>query len=123
MLLLGLVPGIPQAALRTIRDRAAGIPLYAVETVRMQELSSRRETLAVGNIKTARLLPVFSPRPLPDGRVALGVLGFYRTTEAFFTPYERRLMDELVRLVSVSLQRTELRKSTAVTVASNTIMS
>ncbi|MEO8228162.1 MAG: adenylate/guanylate cyclase domain-containing protein [Chloroflexota bacterium] len=35
MLLLGLVPGIPQAALRTIRDRAAGIPLYAVETVRM----------------------------------------------------------------------------------------
>jgi signal transduction histidine kinase len=89
----------------------------AVESVRMQELSSRRGTLAVGNIKTARLLPVFSPRPLPDGRVALGVLGFYRTTEAFFTPYERRLMDELVRLVSVSLQRTELRKSTAVTVA------
>jgi class 3 adenylate cyclase len=35
MLLLGLVPGIPQVALRTIRDRAAGIPLYAVETVRM----------------------------------------------------------------------------------------
>jgi class 3 adenylate cyclase/tetratricopeptide (TPR) repeat protein len=34
-LLLGLVPGIPQAALRAIRDRAAGIPLYAVETVRM----------------------------------------------------------------------------------------
>ena len=35
LLLLGLVPGIPQLALRTIRDRAAGIPLYAVETVRM----------------------------------------------------------------------------------------
>ncbi len=34
-LLLGLVPGIPQAALRVIRDRAEGIPLYAVETVRM----------------------------------------------------------------------------------------
>ncbi len=34
-LLLGLVPGIPQTALRAIRDRAAGIPLYAVETVRM----------------------------------------------------------------------------------------
>ncbi len=34
-LLLGLVPGIPQPALRAIRDRAAGIPLYAVETVRM----------------------------------------------------------------------------------------
>ena len=35
MLLLGLVPGIPQPALRVIRDRAAGVPLYAVETVRM----------------------------------------------------------------------------------------
>ena len=35
LLLLGLVPGIPPAALRAIRDRAAGIPLYAVETVRM----------------------------------------------------------------------------------------
>jgi class 3 adenylate cyclase/tetratricopeptide (TPR) repeat protein len=35
LLLLGLVPGIPQAALRMIRERAAGIPLYAVETVRM----------------------------------------------------------------------------------------
>jgi tetratricopeptide (TPR) repeat protein len=34
-LLLGLVPGIPESALRVIRDRAAGIPLYAVETVRM----------------------------------------------------------------------------------------
>ncbi len=96
---------------RALRERRA------VESVRMQELSSRRETLAIGDIKTARLLPVFSPRPLPDGRVTLGVLGFYRTTEAFFTPYERRLMDELVRLVSVSLQRTELRKSTAETVA------
>ena len=35
LLLLGLVPGIPPEALRAIRDRAAGIPLYAVETVRM----------------------------------------------------------------------------------------
>ena len=35
MLLLGLVPGIPPAAIVAIRDRAEGIPLYAVETVRM----------------------------------------------------------------------------------------
>jgi len=34
-LLGGLVPGLPEAALRTINDRADGIPLYAVETVRM----------------------------------------------------------------------------------------
>ncbi|MCV0402824.1 MAG: AAA family ATPase [Chloroflexi bacterium] len=34
-LLAGLVPGLPDAAVRTIIERAEGIPLYAVETVRM----------------------------------------------------------------------------------------
>src|SRR5262245_9471019 len=34
-LLRGLVPGLPEELRATIRDRADGIPLYAVETVRM----------------------------------------------------------------------------------------
>ncbi len=34
-LLTGLAPGLPEAAIRTILDRADGIPLYAVETIRM----------------------------------------------------------------------------------------
>ena len=34
-LLRGLVPGLPDDAHTTIRSRADGIPLYAVETVRM----------------------------------------------------------------------------------------
>ncbi len=34
-LLNGLVPGLPEAAARQIVDRADGVPLYAVETVRM----------------------------------------------------------------------------------------
>ena len=34
-LLHGLVPGLPDEARAQIRDRADGIPLYAVETVRM----------------------------------------------------------------------------------------
>ena len=34
-MLEGLVPGLPPAALRSIVSRAEGIPLYAVETVRM----------------------------------------------------------------------------------------
>ena len=34
-LLAGLVPGLPAGAVRAIVDRAGGIPLYAVETVRM----------------------------------------------------------------------------------------
>ncbi|MGH2407762.1 MAG: ATP-binding protein [Candidatus Limnocylindrales bacterium] len=35
LLLAGLVPGLPEAAMRLIVERADGIPLYAVETVRM----------------------------------------------------------------------------------------
>ncbi len=34
-LLAGLVPGLPEAAVRVVIARAEGIPLYAVETVRM----------------------------------------------------------------------------------------
>ncbi len=34
-LLVGLVPGLPDRALRAIVERADGVPLYAVETVRM----------------------------------------------------------------------------------------
>jgi class 3 adenylate cyclase len=34
-LLAGLVPGLPESAARAIANRADGIPLYAVETVRM----------------------------------------------------------------------------------------
>ena len=34
-LLHGLVPGLPEELRARIRDRADGIPLYAVETVRM----------------------------------------------------------------------------------------
>src|SRR6185503_19411906 len=34
-LLAELVPGLPEAPLRAIAERADGIPLYAVETIRM----------------------------------------------------------------------------------------
>src|SRR5207247_6856062 len=34
-LLAGLVPGLPESLRRQILERAEGIPLYAVETVRM----------------------------------------------------------------------------------------
>ena len=35
MLLGGLVTGLPEHALRAIVERAEGVPLYAVETLRM----------------------------------------------------------------------------------------
>jgi class 3 adenylate cyclase/tetratricopeptide (TPR) repeat protein len=42
-LLNGLVPGLPEAAVRAIVARAEGVPLYAVETVRMLLNSGRVE--------------------------------------------------------------------------------
>ena len=42
-LLAGLVPGLPDPAVATILDRAAGVPLYAVETIRMLLAEGRLE--------------------------------------------------------------------------------
>lgn len=40
-LMTGLVPGIPEEAANLVEDRAAGIPMYAVELVRMLVLDER----------------------------------------------------------------------------------
>ncbi|MEX0629685.1 MAG: adenylate/guanylate cyclase domain-containing protein [Chloroflexota bacterium] len=42
-LLAGLVPGLPEAAVSVILERAEGVPLYAVETVRMLLSDGRLE--------------------------------------------------------------------------------
>jgi class 3 adenylate cyclase/tetratricopeptide (TPR) repeat protein len=42
-LLAGFVPGLPEAAIRSIVARAEGIPLYAVETIRMLVADGRLE--------------------------------------------------------------------------------
>jgi len=43
-LVLGLVPEMPERPLATIVERAAGIPLYAVETIRMLVVDGRLES-------------------------------------------------------------------------------
>jgi len=47
LLLAGLVPGLPERAIRAILSRAEGVPLYAVETVRML-LNTARLTVVDG---------------------------------------------------------------------------
>ncbi|MEO5705035.1 MAG: adenylate/guanylate cyclase domain-containing protein [Candidatus Limnocylindrales bacterium] len=47
-LLAGFVPGLPEAAVRSIVARAEGIPLYAVETIRMLVADGRLEPRADG---------------------------------------------------------------------------
>ena len=56
-LLAGLVPGLPEAAATAIVGRADGVPLYAVETVRMllaDGASSWRPTAPSGRSATSR---------------------------------------------------------------------
>jgi len=84
-----------------------------VETVRLPERSLVGPRIEAGGIHTGRLIPLQTREPLPDGRTALGVFGFYRRERAYFTPYQRRLMNEFVRLASLTLQRTELIAATA----------
>ena len=52
-LLAGLVPGLPEAAARSIIARADGIPLYAVETVRMLVADGRLSELPGGGYAPA----------------------------------------------------------------------
>jgi class 3 adenylate cyclase/tetratricopeptide (TPR) repeat protein len=44
-LLAGLVPGLPERAVRAVLERADGIPLYAVETVRMLVAEGKLESV------------------------------------------------------------------------------
>ena len=67
MLLVGLAPGIPAPAIAAIRDRAEGIPLYAVEMVRML-LDSGRLVEAGGRY---RLEGELGDIAIPDSLLAL----------------------------------------------------
>lgn len=85
----------------------------AIETVRIREQSNLSATMAAGGIVTGRLVPLWTRSPLPDGRDAIGVLGFYRDERRYFTPWERRQIGEFCRLASLMLQGAELRAAAA----------
>jgi signal transduction histidine kinase len=79
-----------------------------IETTRLQQESVLATTLAEGAIETGRLIPLSPGEHLPDGRIAMGVLGFYRTGSRPFTDEERSVMDEFGKRVSLALHRAEL---------------
>ena len=82
-----------------------------LETTRARELGAIPQLLEECGILAGRLVPLLSATPLPDGRSALGLLAFYRDTRGYFTPYERRLIEEFALLVTLSLHRAELLQS------------
>jgi tetratricopeptide (TPR) repeat protein len=63
-LLKGLVPGLPAPAVRAIVARADGVPLYAVETVRMLVAQGRLRTEGESYVPTADLSTLDVPETL-----------------------------------------------------------
>ena len=82
-----------------------------IESTRLQAESSLADTLEEGGIDTGRLIPLITGQELPDGRTAMGVLGFYRKGSAPYTAEQRSLMDEFGKRVSLTLHRAELLDS------------
>jgi len=84
---------------------------HTIESIRLRAESALSATLAEGDIDTGRLIPLITGQELPDGRTAMGVLGFYRRGSEPFTPEQRSLMDEFGKRVSLTLHRAELLDS------------
>jgi class 3 adenylate cyclase/tetratricopeptide (TPR) repeat protein len=63
-LLAGLAPGLPEAQVRAIVERADGVPLYAVEIVRMLVADGQLEVADGGYRPTGRTIDVAVPRTL-----------------------------------------------------------
>lgn len=71
--------------------------------------SSLAEALGEGRIESARIIPILAASALPDGRRALGMIGFYRTRGGGFDEAERALLDAVAQLVALPFQRLEYR--------------
>jgi len=63
-LITGLVPGLPESAARAVVQRADGIPLYAVETVRMLVASGRLRLESGGYVPVGDLASLAVPETL-----------------------------------------------------------
>jgi len=64
------------------------------------------------HIRIGRLVPMATGMPLPDGRVGMGVVGFWRPESGAFTDTERAIMDRFTRLISIMVLGDEAREST-----------
>lgn len=63
-------------------------------------------------IRSGRLVPMATGTGIPDGRIGMGVVGFWRSAAQPFTDVERAIMDRFTQLVSLLLLGDEARAST-----------
>ena len=84
---------------------ATGRPL---ETDDLEGFSKHGATLAKAGYRRVRCLPITAGGALPDGRIALGTIGFLGRSRQPFTDDERTIMDELAKRLGVLAHRAEL---------------
>jgi len=83
----------------------------AVETSNAPDESAAPEVFG-SHIRIGRLVPMSTGTPLPDGRVGMGVVGFWRPETRPFTDTERAIMDRFTRLISIMVIGDDAREST-----------
>ncbi len=83
----------------------------AVETANAPDESAAPEVFG-SHIRIGRLVPMSTGTPLPDGRVGMGVVGFWRPETRPFTDTERAIMDRFTRLISIMVIGDDAREST-----------
>ena len=82
-----------------------------VETANAPDESAAPEVFGT-HIRVGRLVPMSAGVPLPDGRVSMGVVGFWRPESRPFTDTERAIMDRFTRLISIMVLGDDAREST-----------
>jgi signal transduction histidine kinase len=81
-----------------------------VETANAPDESAAPEVFG-SHIRIGRLVPMSTGTPLPDGRVSMGVVGFWRPETRPFTNAERAIMDRFTRLISIMVRGDDARES------------
>jgi signal transduction histidine kinase len=115
--LAGAGPFAESVVNRTFRRAGSVVGLAlaqnrVIERSDMQAIAQEPEVFITAGVNTMRVVPMSTQQPLPDGRQALGAIVFFRSEAKPLSPFERRLLDDFATLVSLSLQRAELRAAT-----------
>ena len=100
------LPGTEWPVEGTMHGRAmlSGLP---VETDNAPDDTATPWVFTHGGIKRGRLIPLRTGTPLPDARVGMGSIGFWRVADEPFTADDRLLMDLYGQLASVTIQSAE----------------
>ena len=101
------LPGTEWPVEGTLHGRAL-LTGVAVETNSAPTETATPWVFTRGRIQTGRLVPLRTGTPLPDSRIAMGVIGFWRQGASAFTDDDRLLMGMYGEFASVLVHRSEL---------------